>query len=156
MNYPTRILPVVDLNKLKASCRQHEGTGPVENGAFLPYKDSLGNPTIGYGHLIANGISAAASEQILTDDCNAAVTEISAYSWWHAVSAGPEPRARALAELYFELGHARFNGFVHALAAVDAGDWNAAADGFQNSRWFQQVKTRGPPMVAAIRTGADY
>lgn len=147
----------IDLEKLKASCRDHEGHGKVENGAFLSYFDTRGNLTEGYGHLVANGLSPAACEQILADDLDAALREISAYPWWGTVSASSEPRARTLAELYFELGHFRFNGFVHALGFLAAGDYARAADEFFNSQWAEEVGNgpgqRATVMCAVIRLG---
>ena len=59
---------IPDMDKLIASIRLHEGTGPVVNGKFMPYNDSLGNPTIAWGHLISKGITNAAGMQIFRDD----------------------------------------------------------------------------------------
>lgn len=148
---------MIDFDKLKASCRQHEGTGPIKHGNFMAYNDSLGNPTIGYGHLLANGISHAATEQILDDDTNTAAAGVAAYPWWQAsVANGPEPRARALVELFFELGVVRFNGFRNALAACAQGDWPTAAQQFLESKWATQVGKRAVDMCRAIGTGEDY
>lgn len=145
---------VIDLVALKASCRLHEGK-VIKNGKFQQYTDSEGNLTEGYGHLVANGISNAAAEQILSDDIADALTEVATYSWWNAACASAEPRARAIAEIYFELGHARFNGFVNALGALSRGDWGAAAVAFYDSKWAKQVGDRAFNLVQMIRTGVD-
>lgn len=140
----------LDLEKLKTSIRLHEGA-VMERGRFMQYKDSEGNDTEGYGHLVANGISKAAAEQILDDDIKDALRELQNYVWWNAALASAETRGRAIAEIYFELGHVRFNGFVNTLGALSRGDWNAAADGFANSKWARQVGNRAVLLVAMIR-----
>lgn len=143
----------LDIDALKASCRLHEGK-VMKQGRFMQYADSEGNLTEGYGHLVANGLSNAAVEQILDDDLQDALRELATNSWWAAACASSEPRARALAEIYFELGHARFNGFVNAIGALSRNDWNAAADGFANSKWARQVGQRAVDLVALIRGDA--
>lgn len=143
---------MVDMSALKASCRQHEGC-VIKNGRFMQYADSEGNQTEGYGHLVTNGISSAAAEQILDDDVRDALRELATYTWWNAACASSEPRSRAIAEIYFELGHARFNEFVNTLGALARNDWNSAADGFANSKWARQVKQRAVDLVAMIRAG---
>lgn len=145
---------VLDMAKLKASLRTHEGK-VIKQNRFMQYTDSEGNLTEGYGHLCANGISNAAAEQILDDDIRDALRELPNYPWWVSACASSEPRARAIAEIYFELGHARFNGFINTLGALSRNDWNAAADGFAASKWARQVKGRAVELVAMIRTGKD-
>lgn len=144
----------INLPLLKASCRTHEGK-VVKAGRFMQYMDSEGNLTEGYGHLVANGLSNAAVEQILDDDVQDALREVFTFSWWAAALASSEPRARAIAEIYFELGHARFNGFVNTLGALSRNDWDGAADGFASSKWATQVGQRAVDLVAMIRTGVD-
>lgn len=144
----------LNLLALKASCRLHEGK-VLKAGRFMQYADSEGNLTEGYGHLVANGLSNAAAEQILNDDVQDALRELAVYAWWAAACASSEPRARAIAEIYFELGHPRFNGFVNALGALSRNDWISAAAAFLASKWASQVGQRAIDLCNVIQTGQD-
>lgn len=144
----------VDLPRLKSACRLHEGA-VIKKGRFVQYVDSEGNLTEGYGHLVANGLSNAAVEQILDDDVQDALRELTTYAWWNAACASAEPRARAIAEIYFELGHLRFNGFANAVGCLARGDWAGAADNFFDSKWSKQVGNRAVILCNMIRTGED-
>jgi len=55
--------------------------------------------------------------------------------------------------LCFNMGITRLLGFVHTLAAAEAGDFEGAADGLRNSAWYNQVGKRGPELVDQLRTG---
>lgn len=145
---------MIDLTKLTASCQTHEGK-VVKNGRLMQYTDSTGNLTEGYGHLVANGLTEGAAKYILNDDIQASLLELSIYPWWDAACASAEPRGRAIAEIYFELGHHRFNEFVDALTCLSRNDWAGAADGFISSVWARQVKERAITLCKMIRYGTD-
>lgn len=142
----------VDMAKLQSSIMAHEGTGPIKNGQFMPYKDSLGNPTCGYGHLIANGFSSAAVRQILSDDLTNALDEAKTQPWWANV-VSCEPRARALVELMFILGPAKFAEFHNTIAALLANDFETAANEIINSALAHQDGERINLLANMIRTG---
>lgn len=144
----------MDIDKLTASIQAHEGTGPIQNGMLLPYKDSLGNETIGYGHLLSRGISYAAANQILADDIRGVLAEAEAQAWWPQVS-GNDARARAFCELIFNIGLGRLAGFKQALAAAMRGDWASCANEFRNSLWAKQVGQRAVELTDMIESGSD-
>jgi GH24 family phage-related lysozyme (muramidase) len=144
----------VDMDKLIASIQSHEGTGPMQNGQFMPYNDSLGNSTIGYGHLIANGVSYAAANQILSDDIAVSITQCEATDWWSHVS-DCEPRARAVCELMFILGPTRFAGFRNAIAGLLADNFDVAANEIINSALDHEDGERINLLAEMIRTGQD-
>ena len=66
-----------------------------------------------------------------------------------------EVRQRSFLNLTFNLGYklADFKRFLHA---AKSGDWEKAADHLTKSRWYKQVKLRGPRIVHAIRTGTEW
>jgi len=47
----------------------------------------------------------------------------------------------------------RLADFTRFLHAAKSGDWEKAADELIKSRWYKQVRLRGPRVVHAIRTG---
>jgi hypothetical protein len=141
----------MDETKLKASIIQHEGTGPVKNGQFMPYGDSLGNPTIGYGHLIANGVSGNAADQILSDDIAISIQQCEAEAWWPNVS-GYDARANACVELMFILGPAKFAGFHNADVGLLASNFDIAADEIIDSALDHEDGERINSLAEMIRT----
>jgi lysozyme len=144
----------VDLTKLTASIQQSEGTGPTQNGRLLPYHDSLGVLTIGYGRNLQDGISQSEANFLLSNDIAISVQEAQAQPWFAAAEQS-EPRLRALCEVLFELGLAKFNGFHNAVSALNRADWATASSEFLNSLWHEQVGKRAERLCAMILTGED-
>lgn len=141
-----------DLDRLIVSIKEHEGL------RLFVYKDSLGNETIGWGHLLSRGISNETADKILSEDIQSAIREAEAQPWWGAVSTN-DARARAFCELVFNMGIGVVNRFHKALAAASRSDWKTCADEFRNSSWFYEVGSkpgqRGFVTTAMIETGED-
>lgn len=145
----------VDLEKLTSSLKQHEGSGPVLDGRFMPYKDSRGYLTIGYGRCIQlRGISDVEAATLLRNDIAVSVEEAEQQSWFPLVE-GCEPRLRALCEIIFNLGLPKFNSFHKAVAALDRADWAEASAEFLDSQWKNQIGQRAEELCAMILTGND-
>ncbi len=124
------------LNTLK----RHEGSVRNDTAHHIPYQDHLGHWTIGYGHLLSNGISEAAAEQILKDDIEIArknlrkvLPHCSGYS---------QGRQEALTNMIFNMGLRRFKTFKKMLKAIRSGDWKEAKTQALDSLWHKQVKSR--------------
>ena len=97
---------VVDV---KHQLRKDEGVGPVVNGRLMPYKDSLGYLTIGYGRCLDKvGISRDEAERLLENDVSSFVSlciqNIPFYGKLDAV------RQSVLANMAFNLG---INGLLN-------------------------------------------
>lgn len=144
----------MDIQKLTASIQSHEGTGPIKNGKFMPYSDSLGNLTQGWGHLVSDGISEAAARQILSDDIGLCVSQAQAAPWWPYL-AGNDARERALTEMVYNLGVGGVGSFHVGLACLQASDFDGAANAFADSLWAKQVGARAQVICEMIRAGAD-
>lgn len=117
-----------------------------------PYHCSANKLSIGFGrNLEARGISLNEAEYMLANDirdCREALTRD--YSWFPALD---QVRQAALTDLCFNLGTQRLAGFVKFLAALGRGDYERAADELVNSKWFGQVKRRGPRIRDMIKSG---
>ena len=114
--------------------KRHEGL------RLKPYKDTLGALTIGWGHnLDAVGISEEAAQQLFEDDRERAFSDATQLSFWKQL---PEVWQRVVLAMMFQLGAARFAGFVRLNAALAVGDWDAARSEMLNSRWAQQTPAR--------------
>jgi lysozyme len=135
----------MNVDKVRQLIERHEGRRNVS------YKDSLGFPTIGIGHLLSRPISDAAVNQIFEDDLKDHAADLfKSLPWAKDLD---EARQGALIDMAFNLGINGLLGFKNTLAAMQAGNWEAAALGLEQSKWYGQVKTRGPRIVAMFRTG---
>jgi lysozyme len=74
------------------------------------------------------------------------------FKFWHALN---EPRRDVILNLYFNMGIRRLLTFRNMLAAMSHADYGIAADELEDSKWFGQVKTRGPRLVKQLRTGVS-
>lgn len=138
----------MDLQKLRAQLIQEEGL------ELEMYKDSRGIPTIGVGHNLMRPITAAAALQILSDDIADHVADISRLlPWWKDLD---DVRQRVIVSMCFNLGIDGLMGFTRMIAAIKAGDFDAAADAMLDSLWTKQVKSRAIKLARMMRTGKDY
>lgn len=135
-----------------------------------PYRDSLGIWTFAIGrNLEANPLTGAEWKALL--DAGEITVHISRagamrllgpsvrdieircasiFPWWRECD---EVRRDAIANLAYNIGFTRLAGFRHMLAAMQARDYERAADELADSRWYTQVGERGPRLVEQLRTG---
>jgi GH24 family phage-related lysozyme (muramidase) len=144
----------MDLDKLTASIKLHEGSGPISNGMYLPYEDSLGNKTIAFGHLLSRGVSENVATIILGEDIALCIAEAQQQAWWPLVE-GCDARARSYTEILYNVGLTNLDGFSRALAATMQSDWSGAAAEFRASVWYSQVGNRAVLLCNMIETGLD-
>lgn len=114
------------------------------------YRDSLGLWTIGVGRLldpIMGGISHDEAMLMLDNDISKFYDECEKYPWFTGLS---EARKAACLDLMFNLGPTRFAGFKKFIAAMAAKDYATAGKELESSKWFNQVKSRGPEIIALI------
>ena len=123
------------------------------------YKDTEGNNTIGYGHLVKpdeidrfkNGITKAEAEELFKVDYfehALAASKIPGYA------KASEKQQAAVIDLTYNMGPGWHKGFPKFSKAFAEGDYSTAASELQNSDWYNQVARRGPIIVGMIR-GAD-
>ena len=63
----------------------------------------------------------------------------------------PEEAQLIIANMMFNLGYIRFSKFKQMKRAVDAQDWNKAADEMVDSLWYRQVTNRAERLVQRMR-----
>ncbi len=120
------------------------------------YKDSLGYPTVGYGHLVhprddlklGEKISLERAEELFQHDLETAKADalllVSNLYDLHPVA------REVLFNLSFNLGYKKLSKFVMTLSAFRRKKYKEAAKGLQNSLWYKQVKLRGKEIVEAL------
>ena len=138
----------IDLLKLTTSIDQHESL------RLLPYTDTTGHITIGWGTNLDAGITQAEADYLRDNRILAAIDIAQAQPWWHMVK-DCDPRARALIEILFNMGLGKFNEFTKAIAAALASDWPTCSAELLNSLWAHQVGARSETLASMVLTGAD-
>lgn len=139
----------VDLAKLTQSIKLHEGL------RLLPYLDTVGKITIGYGRNISDkGISLDEASILLDHDISAVLEQAQSEPWWQNVK-GNDVRARACCEIIFNIGIGDFRTFKNAISCLLANDFSGAARNFLDSQWTRQVNGRAVILCRMIETGLD-
>lgn len=126
-----------DRDKLEQEIADDEGRVPHA------YQDSLGFWTIGVGRLIDRRKGGRLREDEIDFLFDNDVAEKEAFldrnlPWWRRLD---DNRQRVLLNMAFQLG-GNLLGFKNTLAAIDRGDWAAAAAGMRNSKWATQTPAR--------------
>jgi lysozyme len=133
--------------RLRAHLVEDEGV------RFKPYTDTVGKLTIGIGRNLTDvGITANEALFLLENDIDRAVKDLVARFPW--VTKLDDVRLVALVNLCFNMGGATLAKFVNTMAAIERGNWEAAAAGLRASLWFRQVqRSRSTRIIAMIKTG---
>jgi lysozyme len=135
------------VSQLKDMLMRHEGL------RLLPYTDTAGKLTIGYGrNLTDNGISTKEADAMLDIDIASHALDVSnAFPWLTHLDS---VRQDVLVDLCFNMGIAGLKGFPRMLQALEYGAWERAAQELLNSRYARQVGARATELAQMIRTGA--
>ncbi len=134
---------------------RHEGI------RLKPYRDTLGNWTIGVGHEITpeqatgeygNGLTEDQAMEMLEDDINKAQVEVNALQWTSSLC---QIRQEVLIEMVFQLGMAGVMKFTDFLFRVRSGDWDGAAHAMLDSLWHRETPERCEELAHLMLTGGD-
>jgi lysozyme len=132
---------------------KHEGSVPS------PYTDTTGHQTVGVGHnLDASPLPGEtypmSQERILAvlaqDITNAQNALQAALPWFFTLS---PVRAAVLMDMAFNMGLRTLLTFQHTLGCIEAGNWDAAAQGMLASLWAKQVGPRATEDARMMVTG---
>lgn len=123
---------------------------------LVVYKDTVGLPTVGYGHMdpalkVGDKISLQEAYDLFAPDFEDAIT---AAKWAVPFFENLDgPRKGAMVNMAFNLGAKGLAGFHGTLAALDEQDWDSAAQHVMNSKYARQTKSRAARIAYRIRTG---
>lgn len=125
------------MTDLQQMLMQQEGAGPRDDhGRFLPYEDSVGKLTIGYGHLVEKGLPPDIALMLFHSDIADAIDDVRhCFSCYDTLS---RPRQLVLVSMAFNLGRAKLAKFVRFIGAVHLGKWDEAADELLDSKAAKQ------------------
>ena len=124
---------------------------------YSVYQDSLGFWTLGMGTLVDARKGGAISDDVVnlmaTEHIERDEMDLSrALPWWSTLD---EPRARALANMTYQLGLPNLLEFTKMLAALKDGKFAEAATHALDSRWAKQTPARANRIAAVFRTGQN-
>lgn len=117
-----------------------------------PYKDLTGHETIGYGrNLRINGISQDEALILMENDLMKAEEELwKTFPGYEKLS---DARKVVLIDMAFNLGIEGFMQFRGMILAIDANDFDKAAEEMLESLWATQTKSRAIQLAMIMRTG---
>lgn len=137
--------------------RRHEGLrltvyDDATGKAIMAGSVVKGNPTIGYGALLSapGGITREEAELLLRNRVAQAETDAATLPAWTKLDA---VRRDVLVEMVFQMGLAGVRQFKNTLAAMECGDYEAAAIGMRASLWARQTPERAAELAEIMRTG---
>jgi lysozyme len=120
--------------QLKDHIKEYEGLSNVL------YKCTSNKVSIGYGRNLEDvGISKDEAEYLLKNDIDIALDEVSEHFDMPNL---PEPAQIVLVDMCFNMGISRLLNFRNMIKAIQADDWDKAADELLDSKYATQTKRR--------------
>lgn len=137
-------MTALDMAKLREDIIEDEGL------RTKPYTDTVGKLTIGVGRNLDDvGISRREALMLLDNDLAWVFDDLDRnLPWWRRM---PEPAQRALANMALNLGYPRLSAFRNMLSALQAMDYETAAEECLDSKWARQVGDRSKRIAALYR-----
>ncbi len=134
---------------IKHMIKRHEGYEGVI------YKDTLGNLTVGYGHLLCDGqkIGREICDIWFQEDYRCAKRN------WHSLLCQYDiqhigaVRKAVIIDMLFNMGLNGLLTFRNMFRALVVKNYELAADEMVKSMWYGQVKGRAIELVKMMRTG---
>lgn len=117
----------------------------------LPYHDSQGYLTIGYGCNLDAGWSEGMAAQVLDFQMRQSEQQLHNYPWYAQLGT---VRRSVVAEMCFNMGLGKLLGFHDTIGAISRQDWQSAHDGMLDSVWAKQVGQRATNLAELMLKGA--
>ncbi len=135
----------MNIQTFRAQIRSDEGL------SLHAYQDTLGNWTIGYGHLLSAqcaDITEEVAETLLDIDIENLCKQLLKLDWWLRLD---QVRQGVIANMAFNLGVPRLLEFKKMIAALKQGDYAQASKEMLTSLWASQVPARAKRLAAEMR-----
>lgn len=131
---------------LRSMLMKHEGV------RAKPYRDTVGKLSIGVGRNLDDvGLRPDEIDYLLRNDTAQAIND--ARFLCDDFDALSPNRQRVLVSLCFNIGRSRAAGFRRLWAAIERGDFDAAAAELLDSKWARQVGKRAEELADMMRRG---
>ncbi len=130
------------------------------------YKDHLGYPTFGVGHLITEEdeeygkpvgteISEERVQTCFDKDLNTSISECVAL-YGEGFHQMPAEVQQILVNMMFNMGRTRLAKFKNFRTALEAEDWKQAAVEGRDSLWYRQVTNRAERLMTRMENVAPH
>lgn len=114
----------------------------------MPYKDSLGKLTIGYGTLLP--INEEEGELLLRYRLDKAIRQLQFKK--PCVKELPEPIQEVLYEMAYQLGVPKLLNFKRMWKAIKNRDWDEMIKEMRDSKWYRQTPNRVEKLIEKVKT----
>jgi lysozyme len=132
-----------------------------EGVVYEVYKDHLGYPTFGVGHLVLESdpeygleVGSVVSEERVKEcferDLDIAIEECNQLYEDGRFSNLPDEVQQILVNMMFNMGRTRLSKFKKMHAAILEGNWVEAAKEGRDSRWYDQVTNRAERLMTRL------
>lgn len=135
------------VERTKQWIKRHEGL------SLKNYKDSLGKPTIGYGHLNVEGypeLTKPDADALFEYDFSKHYNEAASLPEWDHLD---PVRRMALVDLVFNMGKRKFMGFKQTRKLLAQKDYHKAGMELLDSAYARQVKGRSTEVKDVLQSG---
>ena len=149
-----------DQEEIKMDIEQLKETLKVDEGVVYEiYKDHLGYPTFGIGHLViekdsewgasvGTSVSEERVDECFESDVQTVIGDcITLHAGWDGY---PQEAKQIIANMMFNMGLTRLSKFNKHNAALQCGDWKEAAKEGRDSRWYKQVTNRAERLMERL------
>ena len=130
-----------------------------EGVVYEVYKDHLGYPTFGVGHLVLESdpefgkpVGTPVDEDRVNDcfekDLDTAISECKVL--YEDFDDMPGEVQEVLVNMMFNMGRTRLSGFKNFKKALDEGDWAKAGIEGRDSKWYRQVTNRAERLMERL------
>jgi lysozyme len=144
----------MNIAKLRVDLELDEG---IKHEVYL---DHLGLKTCGIGHLcredepeyemeVGSPVSEERVQELFERDID--TVRLDCLKLYNDFALFPEDAQLVIANMMFNLGYPRLSAFKLMKAAVDASDWEEAANQMENSKWYRQVPNRAERLCNRMR-----
>ena len=125
------------------------------------YKDHLGYPTFGVGHLVLESdpehgqavgtpVSEERTKECFEKDLDTAIGECELLYEEGVFGNLPDEVQQILVNMMFNMGRTRLSKFKKMHKGILASDWNEAAKEGRDSRWHKQVTNRAERLMVRL------
>lgn len=132
-----------------------------EGVVYEVYKDHLGYPTFGVGHLVlesdpeyGSDVGSVVSEERVKEcferDLDIAIEECNQLYEDGRFGNLPDEVQQILVNMMFNMGRTRLSKFKKMHAAILEGNWVEAAKEGRDSRWYNQVTNRAERLMTRL------
>ena len=131
-----------------------------EGVVYEIYKDHLGYPTFGVGHLVLESdpeygqdvgtpVSEERTKECFEKDLDTSISECVAL-YGDDFTDWPGVVQEVLVNMMFNMGRPRLSGFINFKKALVEGDWAQAGIEGRDSRWHKQVTNRAERLMVRL------